>query len=151
MTVLFLSKCLKRLVSVTGQTYFKALKAALKSKGSALVQTITIKDELFDQYRRSTDVIRRYIFPGGLLPSPARFHQEANAAGLHVSTPYYFGDSYAKTLTHWLDQFKKQQAQVQALGFDEPFLRLWTFYLASCIGTFRSGKTNVMQVKLHAN
>jgi cyclopropane-fatty-acyl-phospholipid synthase len=128
--------------------YFKTIKERLGRGGKALVQSITIGDKYFERYRRSADVIRTYIFPGGMLPSPSRFRQEAEKAGLIVNNTFFFGRDYAETLRRWLQNFDAQELNIQDLGFDQPFMRLWRFYLASCIGTFESDRTNVMQVEL---
>ena len=66
--------------------YFRSIKSALKPKGKAMVQTITIQDELFDRYIKSTDLIRTYIFPGGLLPAQASSSIMQNKRGLKSAT-----------------------------------------------------------------
>ena len=129
-------------------TYFNKIASLLKNKGKAIVQTITINDQDFASYRRGGDFIRSYIFPGGMLPSPSRFQEVAKDAGLMTGSPYFFGEDYATTLKHWLDNFDQQRDRVIELGFDEPFIRLWRFYLAACISGFKTGKTDVMQIEL---
>jgi len=129
-------------------TYFSKIASLLKKGGKAVVQTITISDENFERYRRSADVIRTYIFPGGMLPSPERFQSVAESNGLRVEDKFHFGYDYAKTLQHWLETFERKLPEVRALGFDEAFVRIWRFYLASCIATFLSDSTSVMQVEL---
>jgi len=130
------------------RTYFSKLKDLLHHDGRAVIQTITIDEKHFDKYRKSGDVIRDYIFPGGMLPSPSRFCDEARAADFKVNDVYKFGEDYALTLEHWLARFEKAQDEVLALGFDHEFIRLWKFYLAACIAGFRTGRTDVMQVEL---
>lgn len=133
-------------------TYFGKLQELLASKGKAVIQTITIKDEYFDSYRRGGDMIRTYIFPGGMLPSPTRFEQEANKAGLRMTDSYCFGKDYALTLQHWLHNFETKLADIKTLGFDHTFIRMWRFYLTCCIASFTVGRTDVMQVELqHAS
>ena len=129
-------------------TYFSKLKSLLAEKGKAVVQTITIGDPYFDRYRTSGDPIRSFIFPGGMLPSPSRFEAESGKAGLRVTDRFAFGQDYARTMEHWLERFEQRLGDVRALGFDERFIRLWRFYLTSCIASFRSGRTNVMQMEL---
>lgn len=128
--------------------YFEKLKSLLASGGKAVIQTITIGEEYFDAYRKSGDAIRTFIFPGGMLPTPTRFEQESDKAGLRMTDSFAFGQDYARTLEHWLERFDAKVAEVRALGFDEKFIRLWRFYLTSCIASFRSGRTNVMQMEL---
>lgn len=129
-------------------TYFQKMSGLLKPGGKAMIQTITIDDSRFERYRRGSDIIRSYIFPGGLLPSPSRFQQEANKAGLRLNDSFSFGQDYAKTLTIWLATFDQKEAAIRALGFDDRFIRMWRFYLAACIAGFRTGRTDVMQIEL---
>ncbi len=128
--------------------YFEALARALKPGGRACVQSITIRDDLWERYSRSTDFIQQYIFPGGLLPSPERFTAQAEAAGLRVERQFAFGQDYAETLKRWRDAFLRQEAQVREQGFDERFIRLWEFYLAYCEAAFATGNTDVIQFTL---
>lgn len=130
------------------KTYFDKVASLLKEKGKAVIQTITIKDELFGEYRKGGDMIRSFIFPGGMLPSPQKFEQQAKISGLKVADTYFFGTDYAKTITEWLDKFDAQIRNIKSLGFDEKFIRIWRLYLATCIASFNSGRTNVMQVEL---
>lgn len=128
--------------------YFQALAGALKPGGKACVQSICIRDELWERYRRSTDFIQQYIFPGGLLPSPERFVAEAQKAGLVVERQFAFGADYAETLRRWRDAFLRQEGRVREQGFDERFIRCWEFYLAYCEAAFATGNTDVVQFTL---
>ena len=130
------------------QTYFSKVKALLNQKGKAVIQTITVEDSAFDLYRKSGDMIRTYIFPGGMLPSPSVFDREAKKAGLKTGDHFNFGVDYARTMQVWSNNFETNIDQIRKLGFDEKFIRLWRFYLASCIALFYHGRTNVMQVEL---
>jgi len=133
-------------------TYFRKVKSLMKEKGAALIQTITIADDKFQSYRKGSDVIRSLIFPGGMLPSPTEFEKSANRDGLRMTDKFEFGLDYARTLEIWLENFDAQYIAVKKLGFDEGFIRLWRFYLASCIAGFKTGRINVMQAELrHAN
>ena len=128
--------------------YFKRISELLKKNGTAHIQTITICDDAFEEYRTSGDMIRSFIFPGGMLPSKKRFYEEAHNAGLEISNIYSFGQDYAKTLSLWLDEFDAQIDHVKAMGFDDNFIRLWRFYLASCTAGFTAERTDVIQVEL---
>ena len=128
--------------------FFSTLRTRLKPGGRACIQTITIRDELFDRYAKSTDFIQQYIFPGGLLPSPHAFRTEAQKAGLEVSHEFAFGACYAETLRRWRVEFLARDNQVRQLGFDTRFMRIWEFYLAYCEAAFSTGDTNVMQFTL---
>jgi cyclopropane-fatty-acyl-phospholipid synthase len=129
-------------------SFFGSLRDKLKPGGRACIQTITIRDDLFERYVRGTDFIQQYIFPGGLLPSPQAFRAEAAKAGLEVVNECAFGTCYAETLRRWRQQFLKQDPQVRQLGFDTRFMRIWEFYLAYCEAAFDTGNTNVMQFTL---
>ena len=128
--------------------YFARIADALPAGGRALVQAIVISDELFPRYRTGTDFIQKYIFPGGMLPSPARFEVEAAAAGLRVAEAHRFGPDYARTLAEWRRRFLARWEEARALGFDERFRRLWEFYLAYCEAGFATGSTDVVQYLL---
>ena len=128
--------------------FFAALHSQLKPGGRACIQTITIRDDLFERYVRSTDFIQQYIFPGGLLPSPEAFRAEAKRAGLTVVNELAFGADYAETLSRWRLQFLARDRQVRKLGFDTRFMRIWEFYLAYCEAAFATGNTNVFQFTL---
>ena len=129
-------------------SFFATLRGRLKPGGRACIQTITIRDDLFERYTRSTDFIQQYIFPGGLLPSPQAFRSEATQAGLEVVNELAFGADYAETLRRWRVQFLARGPQVRKLGFDTRFMRIWEFYLAYCEAAFATGNTNVMQFTL---
>lgn len=129
-------------------SYFAQLRALLKPEGRVVVQAITIADELFSHYRKDVDFIQRYIFPGGMLPSPSVFHQQANKARLVVHHAYAFGLDYARTLNEWLHRFNARLDKVHAQGFDERFVRMWQFYLAYCEAGFRAKSTDVYQFVL---
>lgn len=129
-------------------SYFETVKRCLAPEGRACIQTITVRDDLFERYVRGTDFIQQYVFPGGLLPSPAVFRAEAARAGLAIERELAFGPDYAHTLRLWRHAFLQQLPQVRALGFDTRFVRLWEFYLAYCEAAFATGNTNVVQFTL---
>ena len=129
--------------------YFSVVRDRLKRGGRAVVQTITIADELFAQYRKSTDFIQQYIFPGGMLPSPSAFRKLAGSAGLTLRSEHCFGIDYAETLKCWRGRYRKANNKLRALGFDARFERLWNFYLVYCEAGFRAASTDVMQWELH--
>lgn len=129
-------------------SYFKLLHDRLAPGGRACVQSITIRDELFERYLGGTDFIQQYIFPGGMLPSREQFRRHAAKAGLQVVEELAFGPDYAETLRRWRAQFLRQEAAVLKQGFDRRFLRIWDFYLAYCEAAFATGQTDVVQFTL---
>jgi cyclopropane-fatty-acyl-phospholipid synthase len=128
--------------------YFQAVKERLKAGGRAVIQTITIRDELFAGYRTRSDFVRHYVFPGGMLPSLARFREEAEKAGLKFAGAFGFGKDYARTLREWLVRMQSVETEIRALGHDQQFLRNWEFYLGICAATFEVARTDVVQVEL---
>jgi cyclopropane-fatty-acyl-phospholipid synthase len=129
-------------------TYFRAVARALKPGGRAVIQSITLRDDLFAQYRKGTDFIQQYIFPGGMLPSRAAFRAAAARQGLAVRSEYAFGNDYARTLAEWRHAFEANWPQIEALGFDERFRRLWRFYLCYCEAGFLAGNIDVVHFEL---
>ena len=144
--------CSIEMLEAVGQaywpTYFQTVHRLLKPGGRACIQTITIDDRHFDRYLKSTDFIQQYIFPGGCLPSPSAFREQARAAGLEVVDELAFGIDYAHTLAWWRERFVKAHAEVLALGFDQRFLRIWEFYLCYCEAAFAERSTDVVQFTL---
>ena len=129
-------------------SFFATLRHKLKPGGRACIQTITIRDDLFERYVSGTDFIQQYIFPGGLLPSASMFKAEARKAGLEVVNELAFGPDYAETLRRWRTDFLARDGQLHQLGFDARFMRIWEFYLAYCEAAFDTGNTNVVQFTL---
>ena len=129
-------------------SYFQTVAKALKPGGKAVIQSITIHDGLFAAYRKGTDFIQQYIFPGGMLPSRSAFCRAAAKAGLVVRQEYTFGLDYARTLAEWRQAFEANWPQIQQLGFDETFRRLWRLYLCYCEAGFKAGNIDVVQFEL---
>ena len=117
------------------------------SDGQALIQAIVCPDQRYDLYRRSSDFIRRYIFPGGHLPSLTRLLEVATAhTRLRLFHLEDFSRDYAATLAAWRKRFWERQAEIRALGYGEVFQRLWDFYLAICEAGFAEHFNAVVQL-----
>ncbi len=129
-------------------TYFRILNSVLKKNGKLIVQSITINDQDFKSYRKGTDFIQQYIFPGGMLPSPKVFKEISEGNGFKLYGSLEFGRDYGRTLGLWEESFGEVQDQVKAMRFDEKFIRTWRFYLKYCQGGFEAGKINVFQFYL---
>jgi cyclopropane-fatty-acyl-phospholipid synthase len=130
--------------------FFARLKALLEPGRAAALQVITIDDAAFESYAHNPDFTQRYIFPGGMLPSPSRFRASAEGADLRVAEQRFFGHDYARTLQHWAARFECVLPEVKALGFDDRFVRMWRYYLSYCRAGFDSGNIDVMQVRLES-
>ena len=129
-------------------TYFSTLKARMADHGRAVIQAITVPDNYFATYRRSSDYIRQYTFPGGMLLSDGVIAEQARRAGLAVRDVHAFGADYSETCAQWGGALTRQAEKIRKLGYDEGFLRSWQFYLGICAASFAVGQTNVVQVEL---
>jgi cyclopropane-fatty-acyl-phospholipid synthase len=113
-------------------TYFEKMHDRLRPGGIAVLQVITIDETRFENYRRRPDFIQKYIFPGGMLPTPQIIEREVSKAALHLVGNEFFGNGYARTLEEWRTRFQNAWAQIEPLGFDQRFKRMWEYYLAYC-------------------
>ena len=126
--------------------YFKTLRDRLKPGRQATLQIITVQHRRWQIYRNTVDFIQKYIFPGGMLPSPVVLREEVQKAGLEVAGSIEFGESYSQTLRRWYYTFNDRWDEVAALGFDDRFRRMWNFYLISCAATFHFRNCDVTQI-----
>lgn len=126
-------------------SYFAKISECLKSGAKAALQIITIDDDLFQRYRKRADFIQHYIFPGGMLPSEIALRKQLETANLTYEDATYFGDDYARTLRIWAKAFNEAWEDIEPLGFDAPFKRMWNFYLSYCEAGFEGGRINVGQ------
>jgi cyclopropane-fatty-acyl-phospholipid synthase len=119
-------------------SYFQCCSKLLKADGKMVIQAITISDQRYDRARRSVDYIKRYIFPGGCLPSLAviaqHLAQDTDMQMVHLRD---ITQDYAQTLRLWRQRFLDRLEDVRAMGFDDRFIRMWEFYLSYCEGGFR--------------
>jgi cyclopropane-fatty-acyl-phospholipid synthase len=128
--------------------YFRQVHDRLKPGGKAAIQAITIDETAFGKYRSTSDFIREYIFPGGMLASVERLGKEARDAGLRMHEPFRFGLHYAETLRRWREALDVKEREIKALGFDDKFLALWRFYLHYCEAGFNARRTDVVHLEL---
>ncbi len=128
--------------------YFQTVRDRLKPGRQATLQIITVQHRRWEVYKRGPDFIQKYIFPGGMLPSPVVLREEVRKAGLAVAKSIEFGPSYSQTLRRWHDTFNERWDEVAHLGFDDRFRRMWNFYLTSCAATFHSGNCDVTQITI---
>jgi cyclopropane-fatty-acyl-phospholipid synthase len=124
-------------------TYFDVIRRRLKPGGEAGLQIITIANENYEGYRNETDFIQKYIFPGGMLPSPEKLAGHVEDAGLTKSGEHLFGLSYAKTLSIWRKEFLRNWDSIASLGYSTKFRRMWEYYLCYCEAGFRRGTIDV--------
>ncbi len=130
------------------QTYFEMLKRSLKPGGKVVLQIITIKDQYYDLYQRRADFIQRYIFPGGMLPSERILSELVRDNGLQVNSRISFGHDYGETLARWEQSFQSVIPEMEALGYDKRFQRMWLYYLGYCQAGFEEERIDVIQLTL---
>ncbi|SPF77188.1 Tuberculostearic acid methyltransferase UfaA1 [Aliiroseovarius pelagivivens] len=129
-------------------SYFSTLKRNLAEGGRVLLQAITVKDSFFETYKTSSDYIRQYVFPGGMLLSDSMIAKQANDAGFAVRDNFAFGQDYAQTCRLWAERLNAQKRRIAEMGYNESFFRNWQYYLEICAASFAVGHTNVVQVEL---
>lgn len=129
--------------------FFRQAHDRVRPGGRIGLQIITINDQQFETYRCGADFIQRYIFPGGMLPSPTVLRQQVARAGLRELSSFTFADGYARSLELWRRAFLKAWPALEPLGFDLRFRRMWDYYLAYCRAGFESGLIDVGQYVLH--
>ena len=128
-------------------TFFKACDELLKPAGKLVIQVITIPDQSYENYRRTSDWIKKYIFPGGHLPSVTAMSQAVTKnTGLLMEQLEDIGTNYARTLKDWREKFTRNVDKINALGFDDVFRRKWIYYLATCEAGFRERAIGDIQV-----
>jgi cyclopropane-fatty-acyl-phospholipid synthase len=130
-------------------TYFSTIDQHLAPGGKVSIQAITMADHRYRATRNSYGWIQKYIFPGGLLPSPEAIDRTlAEHTGLAVTESRSLGRHYARTLRMWRDRFDERWPSINAQGFDETFRRMWEFYLAYCEAGFKTGYIDVLQLQM---
>jgi len=128
--------------------YFGTIKKVLNYNGTAAIQGIVIKDDLFERYRANEDFIQKYIFPGGFLPSIKFMEKIIKKNDLTLEKINTYSDDYAKTLANWRENFLGVWEKISPLGFDDYFKRMWEFYLSYCEGGFKSRNINLIQFSM---
>jgi cyclopropane-fatty-acyl-phospholipid synthase len=129
------------------QNYFQMCAGLLKDQGKMVIQAITVADQRYAAARDSVDFIKRYIFPGGCLPSMAVIADHiANDSDMQIVHLRDITVDYAETLAHWRQRFLANIDAVRDMGFNEEFVRMWEFYLCYCEGGFRERIISTVQL-----
>ena len=139
------------MIEAVGHQYFDQFFATcsklLRPSGKMLLQSILIAGQHYQSYIRRTDFIRRYIFPGGCLPSIGAIQRSVDrVTDFQMTRMDDYSYDYAVTLKLWRQSFMSQLSEVRKLGYDEKFIRLWHFYLCYCEAAFRERRTNLAQI-----
>lgn len=129
------------------KNYFQCCAKLLKTDGKMVIQAITIAEQRYEEARDSVDFIKRYIFPGGCLPSVGVIADHiANDTDLQIVHLRDITKDYAQTLAQWRTRFMARLDEVKAMGFDEDFIRMWDYYLCYCEGGFRERVIGTVQL-----
>ena len=129
------------------QNYFEKCSSLLKPKGLMAIQAITMVDQRYEQARDSVDFIKRYIFPGGCLPSVEMISKHLREdTDMQMVNLRDITNDYADTLKIWRERFFDRISEVREQGFDDTFIRMWDFYLCYCEGGFRERVIGTVQL-----
>lgn len=139
------------MIEAVGQRYlpafFRTCQARLRPGGRMALQAITIQDQRYRDYSKSVDFIQRYIFPGGFLPSiTAMSELMTRHTDFVVRNLFDMGPDYARTLAHWRQRFTHAWQDIEKLGFDERFRRMWLYYFGYCEAGFNARTISVVQL-----
>jgi cyclopropane-fatty-acyl-phospholipid synthase len=128
--------------------YFRKCGELLEPHGSMVLQAIVMPERGYDDYLHSVDFIRRYVFPGGCLPSLVTILESVGRVSrLRFVHAEEFGSHYAETLRRWRKSFQERLADVQRLGYSEELRRLWEYYLCYCEAAFEERHVGVVQIQ----
>ncbi|WP_438499128.1 class I SAM-dependent methyltransferase [Alteromonas australica] len=127
--------------------FFEKCSSLLKDNGLMLLQSITIDDRRYDSYANSVDFIQKYIFPGGFLPSQYQLNAHLKRhTNMMIRDLHDIGLDYAYTLNHWYQAFISAKDALMNDGYDERFVRMWTYYLKYCEGGFLERTISTVQL-----
>lgn len=126
--------------------YFHKCNELLKKNGKLAVQVITMSDNRYEKYLKSTDFIQQYIFPGSCCPSVSILTSAASGASLQIRHLEDIGLHYAKTLRLWFDNFCLNESEIRKLGFGDDFIRLWKYYFCYCEAGFKQKYIGDVQI-----
>ncbi len=133
------------------KTFFHKIRNLISEDGIIVLQLITISDYAFENYKRNPDFIQKYIFPGGMLPSLKKLREIIELNSLQIKSINSFPEHYAKTLQIWRKNFNRSFHEIQKMGFDKNFQRMWNFYLSYCESGFKTNRLDLKQIKIVPN
>ena len=128
--------------------YFNVIKNNLSQGGRAAIQSIVIKNELYNRYRTKEDFIQKYIFPGGFLPSVESLNKLSDKSGLKIDQCDLYGTHYSNTLQKWRERFLNSWDLISKQGFNLNFKKMWNFYFSYCEAGFKSKNIDLIQFSL---
>ncbi|WP_312687571.1 cyclopropane-fatty-acyl-phospholipid synthase family protein [Kosakonia sp.] len=139
------------MIEAVGERYlpafFRTCQARLRPGGRMVIQAITIQDQRYREYSKSVDFIQRYIFPGGFLPSITVMNTlMTRHTDFVVRNLFDMGPDYARTLAHWRQRFVNAWLEIEKLGFNDRFRRMWLYYFGYCEAGFNARTISVVQL-----
>ncbi|WJM79493.1 SAM-dependent methyltransferase [Pectobacterium brasiliense] len=139
------------MIEAVGQRYlpafFRTCQARLRPGGKMVIQAITIQDQRYRDYSKSVDFIQRYIFPGGFLPSITVMSElMTRHTDFVVRNLFDMGPDYARTLAQWRQRFVHAWQDIEKLGFDDRFRRMWLYYFGYCEAGFNARTISAVQL-----
>ncbi|MFT5426311.1 MAG: cyclopropane-fatty-acyl-phospholipid synthase [Gammaproteobacteria bacterium] len=130
--------------------YFSTCASLLKKDGQMMIQAITMPDQRYKQYLKTSDFIQQFIFPGSCVPSlTAMVDAITKSSDLRVNHIEDFGPHYAKTLRAWLINFMGKKDEIKQHGYEDDFIRLWEYYFCYCEAGFNERYTGVVQMLMN--
>ncbi|MGD2053628.1 MAG: cyclopropane-fatty-acyl-phospholipid synthase family protein [Gammaproteobacteria bacterium] len=130
-------------------TYFKKCSSLLKPDGMMLIQAITIRDQFYKSALKDVDFIKKFIFPGGFLPSVTAMSEViSKVSDMKIFHLQDIGPHYARTLSHWRERFFNKLDEIRDLGYSDEFIRLWEYYFCYCEGGFIERDIGTVQMLL---
>ncbi|MBU1195301.1 MAG: DUF1365 family protein [Proteobacteria bacterium] len=130
--------------------YFTQAQTLLTPGGKMVFQAIIIDDERYEVYCKERDWIQKHIFPGGHLPCLKILKQTlSEQTRFAISDIHHMGPHYATTLAHWQKRFLANKKEISKMGFDETFIRKWSYYFSICEAGFTVGGIDDIQVTLN--
>lgn len=120
--------------------FLECINQVLKEGGVCLLHFISaLKEYPGDTW------IRKYIFPGGMIPSLRETVSHMAEENFHILDVENLRLHYNRTLLCWLKNYREHTGEVEEM-FDERFVRMWDLYLAACAAVFHNGIVDVHQI-----
>lgn len=124
-------------------TFMKVAERCLVPEGLFLLHTIgtNTTDTAVDAWTN------KYIFPNGVLPTPTQLTRSIEGR-FHLEDWHNLNVNYSRTLMAWMERFDRNWNQIEALGYDQRFYRMWRFYLLTAAASFSARRIHLWQVVL---
>lgn len=129
------------------EEYFKKCSSLLEDDGLFLLQTILIRDDQYERAKNEIDFIKKFIFPGGCLPSMRTIiNTITDHTDLSLVSCDDMTSDYATTLSKWRENFINNKNAIIELGFDNYFINMWKYYFSYCEAGFLNRNITCVQL-----